>query len=1195
MRARLLFAVAGIIIIVLLAEIGIPAVSAFSIFPTISRSDEGEVFPPGSVLPRSDRAADGEIVWSAYSVQHNHSITATGHGRVTITTPHGSVGMMLTGTGRGRYLTKPGPMTIRADATRLEMIRHGYTEWYLCDSLHIEQGMEIFYRPGGSGLLTVSYTVDGDLTPVRHGKTLVFSDRYGPAVSYGGLAARDADGRYLPVELDTTSGNLFWRINDSGAVYPVTIDPFFFSQQSALTSPAPLNNGRYGISVSLDGDTLFVGEDGAASGGFPYAGRVHVYQDLGGTGDPAETLEPPDPSFLKRFGSSVAVHEGTAVIGANLADPGGIADAGEAYVYRYSGGTWNHVAVLNAMDKSPGAGFGTSVAVREDTIVVGAPSAALSGKAMGQVYVFRPDGETWSQVGNITSPDETGSVFFGNAVALSGDTVVIGAYQAESGSAISAPGKAYVYRDTGGIWNRTANLTAWTNRSAGSRFGSAVSIDNDTIVIGALYADLGALSNAGQAYMYHNTGGSWSGTATLIAPDRSANAYFGSAVSLENDTVVVGAYNVRKAYVYQNSGGSWTPAVTINATDFSASSGFGSSVSLHGTSVATGAPLASVSGVSLAGKAYVFVIGEIPAAPSVISVSPSTGINTTSVPIGIAGENFNTTSPGTLVRLVRAGYPDTPAEGVLVESPHMISCTLPLTGAAAGAWDVTVTNPDGQMTTGAGLFSVTEGIPAPVPVAISPSTAPNTGPVTAVISGTNFNTTPESTTVTLTRDGESPIMITGITPISTTAIDCLLPITGAAPGAWTVVVTNPDGQEGMIADGILITSPVPGPVITGITPTEGSNDGMVDITDLAGTGFTDAHPGTVIMLNRTGSADVITAGNVDVVSPVKISCTFDLTGASPGDWNVVVINPDGQQGMAEGLFTITAAIPPIHTTIPPSLTQTPSPAEPGEPADTGSDGDTCAPTNGAATLPELPAGSVGTFLFPAPLSCEIPLAITRIDLEPVRNLHETTVTITRSTGSPPRDGKAPVAGYARIEVPGVNPDAIRTCSITFSLSGSWLDDHRLDPHDIVMFRHTDGRWQELPTTYRHTRDDCSVFTATSPVFSDVAVSVRDPVSPAAGLMIGSREEARPDAAQGPATRENSPVADETTMSGAAGITPVKFLPAQESGTAAPESSGPPVLSVALAALCLVAFVIWGLIIRRWYLRRQNPALFRKYD
>ena len=186
---------------------------------------------------------------------------------------------------------------------------------------------------------------------------------------------------------------------------------------------------------------------------------------------------------------------------------------------------------------------------------------------------------------------------------------------------------------------------------------------------------------------------------------------------------------------------------------------------------------------------------------------------------------------------------------------------------------------------------------APIVSAITPASGSSTGLIAITdIAGTSFVS---GATVTLNRTGSSDIAGTNVTVVSPTRITCTFDLTGATPGDYNVIVTNPDGQSGTLTDGFTIT--MNAPVVTGVNPPGGVNNGSVSITDLSGSNFV---AGANVMLNRTGYPGVLATG-VAVVSPAKITCTVELTGLQPGQYNVVVTNPDLQQGMLTNGFTVT--------------------------------------------------------------------------------------------------------------------------------------------------------------------------------------------------------------------------------------------------------------------------------------------------
>jgi len=291
-------------------------------------------------------------------------------------------------------------------------------------------------------------------------------------------------------------------------------------------------------------------------------------------------------------------------------------------------------------------------------------------------------------------------------------------------------------------------------------------------------------------------------------------------------------------------------------------------------------------------------------APVVTGITPSAGgAGSTVSGASIDGANFQS---GATVRLTRSGYPDIPGTSVVFVSANQLTATFSLGGAAAGQYTVIVRNPDGQ--TGTPLsngFTVTNA--APTVTAISPETAYSGVPVQIdSITGTNFLS---GATVRLSR-GTGTITATNVTVVSSTRISCTADLIGAATGQWNVTVTNPDLQSGTGINLFTVQAALP-PTISSITPNSGNRGWNVSVTNLAGANF---QQGATVQLRR--GAATITATNVTVVSPSQITCTFDLSGAATGLWDVRVINPDLQAGTGTGLFTVYSPGPSVSGITP---------------------------------------------------------------------------------------------------------------------------------------------------------------------------------------------------------------------------------------------------------------------------------------
>ena len=337
------------------------------------------------------------------------------------------------------------------------------------------------------------------------------------------------------------------------------------------------------------------------------------------------------------FGHSVAVSGNTVVVGAPYKD----SDAGAAYVFVRNGTTWSQQAYLKASNTDAGDEFGYSVAVSGDTVVVGAPgedSAATgvdgdqdnNASSAGAAYIFVRSGATWSQQAYLKASNTGAYDNFGYSVAVSGDTVVVGA-PAEDSDAIgvvevqtdnnnaSSAGAAYVFVRSGAAWSQQAYLKAF-NTGNMDFFGWSVAVSGDTVVVGTPYKD----SDAGAAYVFVRNGTTWSQQAYLKASNTEANDNFGHSVAVSGETVVVGApYEdsnasfAGAAYVFVRTGTTWSQQAYLKAFNTGTMDLFGYSVAVSGDTVVVAAPYedSNATGVngddsnndaSNAGAAYVF-------------------------------------------------------------------------------------------------------------------------------------------------------------------------------------------------------------------------------------------------------------------------------------------------------------------------------------------------------------------------------------------------------------------------------------------------------------------------------------------------------------------------------------------------------------------------------------------------------------
>lgn len=275
------------------------------------------------------------------------------------------------------------------------------------------------------------------------------------------------------------------------------------------------------------------------------------------------------------------------------------------------------VAKLTASSDQQGEMVGVSVAVDGDTLVAGCPFT-VNANGAGEALVFVKPASGWknlTQTAFLIPSDGASGNYFGAAVAIRGDTIVVGSVQNQF--IPNGPGAVYVYVKPAGGWQgqltETAKLVA-SDGGMGDALGSSVSITGNTIVAGA--PSTYPFSNAGAAYVFVKPTGGWKNsteTAKLKASDDAIGDEFGYSVSLDGNTLVAGApYNQGQGatYVFVEPSGGWknmTQTAKLTASDGIKDDAFGYSVSIDGNTVASGAPYGSISSNQQEGSVYIFV------------------------------------------------------------------------------------------------------------------------------------------------------------------------------------------------------------------------------------------------------------------------------------------------------------------------------------------------------------------------------------------------------------------------------------------------------------------------------------------------------------------------------------------------------------------------------------------------------------
>lgn len=369
---------------------------------------------------------------------------------------------------------------------------------------------------------------------------------------------------------------------------------------------------EFGGAVCISGKYAIVGsklEDTGASN----AGAAYIFvqnDDL--TWQQVAKLQADNLTASSNFGCSVAINEKFALVGALNEDTGG-SNAGSVYVFeQQSDGTWKQEQKLQASDKEANDYFGTSVALSDGYAVVGATGEDTNGSASGAAYVFEVnDAGTWREVKKLKGSNIKANDNFGNAVAINGDRLIVAAYLLDT-DGVSGSGACYIYeRNSVGNWQEIQRIFA-QDKEANDNFGISVGLDGDYAIIGSNQEDNG-FSGAGAAYVFQRAqDGVWDQQAKLQASDMHASAYFGTSVDISGNTAIIGATgkddtnrDTGGAYLFQNNDGIWTEHKRLQVSDRQIDDQLGNAVSISGPLAVIGSSLSDTTG-SNSGAAYLF-------------------------------------------------------------------------------------------------------------------------------------------------------------------------------------------------------------------------------------------------------------------------------------------------------------------------------------------------------------------------------------------------------------------------------------------------------------------------------------------------------------------------------------------------------------------------------------------------------------
>ncbi len=297
---------------------------------------------------------------------------------------------------------------------------------------------------------------------------------------------------------------------------------------------------------------------------------------------------------------STDVHRNTVILGVGL--------KGFAKIYTGKGRNWKEQAEIVAKDRvvegeAVGGGFGWVVSISggigrsagANVAIVGAPGTNDAGDNSGSAYIFVPGEHTWKQQAKLVSADAARGDAFGSAVSIDRSTAIVGASKDDDAGTNS--GSAYIFVREGVVWKQQAKLVPSDLRGSDD-FGGAVYIQGSTVVVGAKSHTHGGVKTAGAAYIFARNGERWVEQAKLTAPDAASRDGFGFSVAISGNTVVVGApshdtdgkADAGAAYIYELDGNTWKQQVKLISDDTGKRHKFGYGVEANGNTIIIGAP-----------------------------------------------------------------------------------------------------------------------------------------------------------------------------------------------------------------------------------------------------------------------------------------------------------------------------------------------------------------------------------------------------------------------------------------------------------------------------------------------------------------------------------------------------------------------------------------------------------------------------
>ncbi|HNG34653.1 MAG TPA: putative Ig domain-containing protein, partial [Blastocatellia bacterium] len=539
-------------------------------------------------VSRVEKTPLGRAAWHAPNRAAGYDAYVTEDGVSLALKESAPLSLHLHSLGYGDAMQAVSAGEVSGDKQSITIERDNLREWFINGAAGLEHGFTLATPPQSalrnpqSALRLALQVGDGwRATASADGSHVSLRNANGQAVDYGKLVVRDAEGRDIPGKLTVANQQVVIEVTDHEAAYPLTIDPLFTLEKRLLANDGQAND-NFGYAVALDGNTAVIGAP-AAGVTESAQGAVYVFTRSGSGWTFQQKLLAPVADANVAFGAAVALSGNTLVAG----EPESGNGTGAAYVFTRGGTTWTFQQKLIANDAAQQDHFGAAVALDGDTAIIGAPQGD-TGSALNQgtAYIFTRGGVNWTQQQELAANDAAPGDQFGFSVALDGDTALIGA-PGDDGIRTDQ-GSAYIFTRSGANWTQQPRLSDELSPPA-INFGNAVALSGDKAAIGA------SAYSSGVVITFRRAATGWTRSGVISNPVLTG-AHFGASLALSGDTLVVGASlgpsdtgaDQRSAYVYSLSGQPTLKRQFVPDVG-AANDGFGYAVALDGDTVLIGA------------------------------------------------------------------------------------------------------------------------------------------------------------------------------------------------------------------------------------------------------------------------------------------------------------------------------------------------------------------------------------------------------------------------------------------------------------------------------------------------------------------------------------------------------------------------------------------------------------------------------